>query len=840
MLSRYLKQASVFTLVFALTTIVTRAINFLYLPIIVSKLDLTQLGILELINTFFNVVTTILCSLSATGMIRFYYAYQDNKEKQDISIGVSCITGLVTSCLAAPCLVYGVLLYFPVLHNVSMLVWLASINLIFFCLFSVVTTYLRITEQLTWYLIASVSQNIIAIGITMYLLQHNYGVASCLWGVCISCAPFVVIFFGILARHLHFTFTQLHVHLTYVLPLVIYGILFSYFISIDKLLLAQQNGYALLGLYGVLWRFGQLFIICSQALMDAWPMIIYKVHQENQSSQIISRLITYYASSLCYLGLTASYVTTYSIAFLFPQHVHDIIPYAPLFFVSLVFLDLARLCQTAFNIVQKTLYIPLIATSVIGMQTILLTTFHVQTIFQCLLINSFIFAAYASMSMFIGNHVYHAQIFNYRQLFNLMVLMGLISSFLWLGGQHHLIAHTMLIVCIPLLAWISNLIAPEEKGALCSWLARQFFSYVSRTILFEHKAHPLFVQEHSYTSHIHNQRVLILGPVPPPRGGVSIHIIRSAQLLAAQHNKVMHLDTIARPWPFPLYCLTLFFRIITSRASIFFYHTTYSYRAETELFIIRICAKLMQASCIIIDHDPRYLYQKTPAQKLLLNTLFLACNKHIVIGSSTYKSYEDNSILHDARLSIESSFIPPDIASHDSIWNSYPPSLKIFLSTHYPIIAVNAFSISTINGKDLYGLDLCMELLKTLTPHFPEIGMVIAYVQILDQVYMHKLESLIAQYDLEKHLYMFKNEEEFWPIISQSTLFLRPTRSDSLGISIAESIHLNIPAIASDVCARPPGTILFKTGDLTDLCTKVQTVLDQHISIQGHRETISL
>ena len=48
---------------------------------------------------------------------------------------------------------------------------------------------------------------------------------------------------------------------------------------------------------------------------------------------------------------------------------------------------------------------------------------------------------------------------------------------------------------------------------------------------------------------------------------------------------------------------------------------------------------------------------------------------------------------------------------------------------------------------------------------------------------------------------------------------------DGYGITIQESLDLGVVPIASNVCKRPKGTILFENGNKTDLLKKVNYVL---------------
>ncbi len=75
------------------------------------------------------------------------------------------------------------------------------------------------------------------------------------------------------------------------------------------------------------------------------------------------------------------------------------------------------------------------------------------------------------------------------------------------------------------------------------------------------------------------------------------------------------------------------------------------------------------------------------------------------------------------------------------------------------------------------------------------------------------------------------DQKQLWPLIKKADLFLRPTLSDSFGISIAEALLFDVPAVASDVCVRPKGTVLFKRGDKKDFFDKVLKALNREVIV---------
>ncbi|MDF9507906.1 glycosyltransferase, partial [Bacillus cereus] len=69
-------------------------------------------------------------------------------------------------------------------------------------------------------------------------------------------------------------------------------------------------------------------------------------------------------------------------------------------------------------------------------------------------------------------------------------------------------------------------------------------------------------------------------------------------------------------------------------------------------------------------------------------------------------------------------------------------------------------------------------------------------------------------------------QKELWPLFKKSDIMIRPTYSDAYGISIEEAIYFNCRAIASNVCNRPEGTILFENRNINDLVFNIERCIE--------------
>jgi glycosyltransferase involved in cell wall biosynthesis len=229
--------------------------------------------------------------------------------------------------------------------------------------------------------------------------------------------------------------------------------------------------------------------------------------------------------------------------------------------------------------------------------------------------------------------------------------------------------------------------------------------------------------------------------------------------------------------------------------------------------------KLLKFELAVIDHDCRYLYSQSSIFKKNYNQLIKTqIDKFILIGDSTLKSYVDNGFAVAEAL-VESPFLPPDSAEEQIILEKYPVELFEFLRNHSPNIVINAYQLSFVGNRDLYGIDSGIYLLESCVTKFPKCGLIVVLAKIGNMDYLLKLQSLLLEKQLKDNVYFLLNSHELWPLLKKVDLFVRPTVSDSYGISIAEAIHFGIPAVASDVCKRPKGTILYDVAD-RDLLVK--------------------
>ncbi len=334
------------------------------------------------------------------------------------------------------------------------------------------------------------------------------------------------------------------------------------------------------------------------------------------------------------------------------------------------------------------------------------------------------------------------------------------------------------------------------------------------------------VENHSYSRNITNKKIAILGLYPPPFGGVSVHIQRVADQFLQQHNKVYLFAT--EQWLrriFPLYMVKLVVWILIKRPQYIYYHSSYLNFSIAELVLLSFVKSLLRSSMTIVDHDCRHLYTRSDRYKRWYNWVLQVKGCAVVcIGSSTWKSYKDNGI-KPSSYAVEQAFLPPVTATTHLILETYPSSLFTFLRDYTPLMVVSAAHLMLIDGKDIYGLDVCIDMLAGIKARYPDAGLIIGLPQVRDASYLSSLQRRMKEKGVAEQIYILYGNKELWPLLQKVDLFVRPSLSDGDSVSVREALHFNVPVVASDVVERPERVHCFKKGNVREFTMTVEAVL---------------
>lgn len=315
--------------------------------------------------------------------------------------------------------------------------------------------------------------------------------------------------------------------------------------------------------------------------------------------------------------------------------------------------------------------------------------------------------------------------------------------------------------------------------------------------------------EHTYWQQITGKRILIIGPIPPPLGGVAVHVKRVAAYLRQQNNSVLvhHSEPRGRSLLFWLYAARLHYAIKKFNPTDIHYHGTYLPNSDRELVLIGNLQQKYNFELTIVEHDCRHLYTRSAAYiAWYKNFVHIHAVNLQLVGTQTVQSYADLHIPCQRAMRTHA-FLAPSLQELPTALAAYPEQLWQHNVRSNPLFIMNAFACIRHGNSDLYGIRDAIEATLALRKEKPYIGLCIIMATIGDADYMRTLYALARQ--AGDAIFFLIGNYPLWPLLYHADVFIRPTYSDGDSVSVREALWAGIPVIASNVCARPEGVITY-------------------------------
>ncbi len=322
-------------------------------------------------------------------------------------------------------------------------------------------------------------------------------------------------------------------------------------------------------------------------------------------------------------------------------------------------------------------------------------------------------------------------------------------------------------------------------------------------------------------------RIDIIGTYPPPIGGTSIHLQR---LLRA--NREHGIDAIAydthaneqgkeinneyvRPIKnYKKFILRYFFN---KRADIIHAHS----HSWVERMILTIKARLCGQKTVFTFHSLRDELSSFSAKQKFAYKYVLKKADAFIATSPNIKEKLVKWGCKPDKISVIPPFIVP---SKKDSGVRLGNEIERFKDRFNFIISANASNNDHYNGEDLYGLDMCIELICSLSPDY-NVGFIYVLTKTTDESYLDSMKKKIQERGVSDRFFLIEGSLDFISLLKISTIFVRPTNTDSWSLSVSESLSVGVPCIASNACKREEGTIFFKVRDQGDFELKVRECL---------------
>ena len=322
--------------------------------------------------------------------------------------------------------------------------------------------------------------------------------------------------------------------------------------------------------------------------------------------------------------------------------------------------------------------------------------------------------------------------------------------------------------------------------------------------------------------------VLLIGPYPPPFGGLAVQIQLWQRTLAQRgHSSLVlnigesrtqpidevlptfgYLDFIRKLWKFSLQGYVL--HLVT---------TGHSRKSWLSAWACAIIGRMHRNGSVLVfgsGDAPAFVNGRRGINRLLVAwTLCVA--SHIVCRNVRMQRACLDAGVASERISIIPGFIGIDASE-------LPPltaPIHAFVSSHRTVIGATVSGPKTGELLPEYGIQLLVQAFGILRRAYPSLGLLVIGADDSARQQMNVPPELASALYFTGPL----PHDAVLATMSRLTVFARPTSTDGDSISIREALALGVPVVASQTDFRPGGVVTFPIGSVEALTARLSEAL---------------
>ena len=302
------------------------------------------------------------------------------------------------------------------------------------------------------------------------------------------------------------------------------------------------------------------------------------------------------------------------------------------------------------------------------------------------------------------------------------------------------------------------------------------------------------------------KKILLVGPVPPPVGGVSIHVARLTNRIISSADLDCALLDIGR---LKFYDHKLQRKNIVESLSFFIscdiVHLHISHKWK---FLIARISKMFGKKVIYTRHNARMAGSENDIKF------------HSLVDAAIFVSLKNTGVL-DEKSYLIPAFIsaPPGHFLPEKVLQELVKYKKV-------ICAISSHpenKPALIDEKDIYGFDLLLQAFENSASDSDILLLLLDPFGTMKAAY----EKKVSQLKLKGKQILYLTETiDFSELLKYLTIYVRPTRSDGDSIAIREALETGVKVLASDCCLRPEGVELFASNNISSLEANLDRVLN--------------
>ena len=325
-------------------------------------------------------------------------------------------------------------------------------------------------------------------------------------------------------------------------------------------------------------------------------------------------------------------------------------------------------------------------------------------------------------------------------------------------------------------------------------------------------------------------RVLLIGPYPPPYGGMSVQIEQWHQLLTHEYGhecEVLNIGESRRKsidGTIPVFGYFDFLRSLykyVKRGYILHLVTNgHGLKSWISALMCALAGVLNKKRTVLVfgsGFAPEYIeHANLICRMIIRRTVVLAgriiCRNEPMRIALLSKGADPHKVV----------ILAGSLGIRSYSESKCPSALEGFVDSHGPIVGITVSVPESGMVHPEYGLELAIKAVKQLRSVYPNLGMIVIGAHASGMSQIGELQ------DIERHI-VFTGPLPHGVVVAvmrKLTIFLRPTCTDGDSNSVREAMALAVPVVASNTDFRPEGVITFIKGDVYDLVTKLRDTID--------------
>jgi glycogen(starch) synthase len=316
-------------------------------------------------------------------------------------------------------------------------------------------------------------------------------------------------------------------------------------------------------------------------------------------------------------------------------------------------------------------------------------------------------------------------------------------------------------------------------------------------------------------------RVLLLGPYPPPHGGVETNLVAIRRFLqkrgiaCAVINITRHRKPEADEIYYPRNALKLTRLLFRLRYDILHLHVG-GLLSRRVLRLGLVCSLAPGKKTVFTFHSggyPSLPEAKALTPRSLAGVVLRRFDRVIGVNQQIVDLFQRLGVSRERTRLIA----PHAFLAEEDLAGDLPEPLSAFFASHRPIL------ISAGQLEPEYDLPLQIDVMGRVREKFPDAGLVLLGHGTLEGSLRRKLEAK----PFARHILLSGDVPHAVTMkaIARADLVLRTTLYDGDAISVREALYLGTPVVATDNGMRPAGVQLVPVSDIDALFAAVVRTL---------------